>query len=221
MDGAKIELGEHNSLRPSRDEDMIDVRNAEIAGDCNFCSWQSLAAPTEVFPFESAVEITLDAARIRNELTFAGARVKSVSAKNIEVGGSCDFSVVSYWEQATPHRFSSEGDVLITGALIKGDLIFSGAHIGALNPVEKGRGTDDEGGSPKNVVLSISGSTIGGDCSLDAIGDTSEENGATRMRGTRFECNGNIDFTESKITKSLSMGGLDPSDEPEDSGGRR
>jgi hypothetical protein len=86
MDGAVVQKKPDAEQRSSSDEDTVDLRNAEIGGDCNFSAWQCETRRDDVRGFKSEIKVSLDAARIRNKLTFAGASLPSVSAKNIEVG---------------------------------------------------------------------------------------------------------------------------------------
>jgi hypothetical protein len=40
MDGAVVQKKPDAEQRSANDEDTVDVRNAEIGGDCNFSAWQ-------------------------------------------------------------------------------------------------------------------------------------------------------------------------------------
>jgi uncharacterized protein YjbI with pentapeptide repeats len=206
MDGAVVQKKPDAEQRSSNDEDTVDVRNAEIGGDCNFSAWQCETKRDDVRGFTSEIKVSLDAARIRNKLTFEGASVPSVSAKNIEVGGMCDFSAVFDDEQPSlgPLRFTSNGNVEITNAKIGGDLRFSGAMIGeklraAAGPAPR------QGEQTKIAALSLVGSTIGGSCYIGTFAYKYQN--TPEPRGIRFECYGVVRCSKASITRTLWMEG--------------
>jgi hypothetical protein len=205
MDGAEVKKGPAWEARCADEEEMVDVRNAEIAGDCNFSAWQCETKPVDVYGFKSDIKVTLDAARIRNKLTFKGATVPSICAKNIEVGGQCNFCAAFYEEQPELMRFFSEGIVEITSAKIGGDLLFCGAKIGEEKPKTAATPACDHKKEPENIGLSLAGSTIGGSCFIETFAYIDHTTG--EQRGQRFECYGVIRFSKAKITRSLRMDG--------------
>jgi hypothetical protein len=205
LEGAVIRKDPASDTRPADEEDVVDVRNAEIGGDANFSAWQCESRPVDVFGFQSDIKVSLDSARIRNELTFKGASMPSISATNIEVGGNCDFCAAYYNEQSEPMRFSSKGNVEITSAQVGGDLLFCGARIGEEKPEDVTGSASGQEEQPKDIHLSLAGSTIGGSCCIETF--TYADRQTKEQRGLRFECYGVIRFSKAKITRSLRMDG--------------
>jgi hypothetical protein len=134
-----------------------------------------------------------------------------LDVRSAEIGANCNLSAwQSEADLADVDYFQANGDISIDAASIKGDLNMQGASIGLDACNEKGQGASPSPGAPgpaqtrgKPPVLAISGTSIGGDCLLKAF--TKDDRKPTE--GVRFECNGNIVITESKITNSLHMEG--------------
>ena len=238
MEGAMVHCrGEYSAKDRAEKRMVLDIRNAEFGGDCDLCSWEAQPArhqakgddarpPVVVHRFETTGDIYLDAARIRSELSFSGAKVKAISARNVEVGGRCSFSVMRFREQQDAHRFICEGDVRLDGAIIKGDLDFSGACVGLPPQLRLKQATREDSAERSDTRLSLSGASIGGNCDLKAFFDIKRVDGSKfknasaeqlpeahleeaqeRRRGMRFICNGNITLSECRITNSLHMDG--------------
>jgi hypothetical protein len=205
MDGALVEPRGDKPKLPASENETIDIRNAEIGGDCNLCAWQSMSAAENIYEFKSAIEVAMDSARIRNELRGSGASMHSLSAVGIEVGANVNFCATFGKEQKRPLRFASDGNVLLTSARIGGDLLFCGAHIGPESQELASLDPAAQGGSKKNVVLSVAGSTIGGSCCMETY---AWQNPKTRRNeGLRFVCNGVLRFSKARVTRSLRMDG--------------
>jgi hypothetical protein len=220
LDGAKVETLKENPEKID-EQDSVDVRSAEIGGYCTFRSWQSKRDPSQTYRFEAKGSILLNSTRVKSDLSFSGALVKAIDAQNIEIGGDCSFTVKSFEGLQVVDRFISAGSINLTGAAIKGDLDFRGALVGA--PLRSESSASHPAGNKKdaekkNDTLSISGSNIGGDCYLSAYSQLYEGKTGSYIRGVRFQCNGNIAFSESRITNSLYMDGAKLKGSPDDEG---
>ncbi len=137
--------------------------------------------------------------------------------RNSEIGASCNLSA---WQSEADLTkvdcFKAKGDILINAASVKGDLNLQGSSIGldalddqtqaTMKVAPAAKPSQTQGTAP---TLSISGTSIGGDCSLTAFRHSYKENNQDRTVGLRFTCYGNIAITESKITKSLHMEGAE------------
>jgi hypothetical protein len=184
----------------------LDLTNATVVGSCKLCYWQSVADDSRVYPFEAKGEVALRAASIGNDISLSWAKVRSVSAANIRVGGDCRMSVfhdlgVKVFSSSMRPTMTANA-VHLEGAVIKGDLEMRGAKIG-IDSQDK-----------KSGIFARS-ARIGGNCHLTTF---PHDEGAG-CPTYRFECFGRIHMQEASVGNSFVMAGSKVVWEGEEPGG--
>ena len=189
LGGAKLQPQGKSGYPTVGDEHyhVFNATNAVIGGDCRLNCWQSEVTPEIAYRLEATGDVVLQSMRIRGDLLLSGAVFKKkIMAGNIDVGGHCRLSGVSY---PTEHFYPSvEEGIDFSGGHIKGDLDMGGAQLG---------------GEQKVFVLNAANAKIGGNCRLCAFG----EKRAGAVVGIPFSCRGSISMPEAAIGNSLLMEG--------------
>jgi hypothetical protein len=192
LEGAKLE-GCKPDAGGRGPKESLDAMNSTIGGSCKLTCWQSFTNRTRVYPFTAIGGILMESASIRNDVHFGGSDVQAVHAENISVGGDFDMSVyVAPEARSLESLRATATEVHLEGAVIKGDMLMTGARLGRQSDTAN-----------KDHGLFARGARIGGNCDLA----TNSYRIGTKDEPVRFECYGRVQMPEAVIGNSLLMSG--------------
>ena len=239
FEGAKLKALDpaNRETRPQRNS-VVNAATAAIGGSCLFRSWRSelykegdeVVDPKLVRYFYGDGAIDFTAASIGNDLDFNGAVVRSITATNARVSGSCKLTTYRLRNVREPRPFRAMYFVNFVGATILGNLDMNEARIGIssheptnfeeINPAASIIDTHQMEGESEvlpNLVetdnktithLATMGLLKGVYASGINVGGTCTM-GITGREDSQFhfECLGRIDMAEGKFNNSFRMDG--------------
>ncbi len=224
LTGAKLRPQKTDTQAGEDERIVFEASNAVIGGHCSLNCWRPNQKGRPIYRFRAEGLISLESARINADLTFSGAHVEEIQAKNLYVGGECRMTVHKPADYEHRYSFRATKSVTLNGAVIKGALKMNGAKIGAFpgaivdaNQADIGinflpslpANLDDLEAaarpSKKHGIFAMS-LNVGGNCELSTERFTVNE-GSPHEAACRFQCFGRVVLREAVIQNSFRMDG--------------